>query len=151
MLMIILGFWFTTFFKRIFALWRPGFYKITCNWIHWSASTWLFCKWSELSTHNFQLYIDNQPIEKVSTFRYLGVWLSHTLSWSAHVEKSFKAALKQAGMIFGRVYQYCSTDCLEQLYLSFVRPHLEYAVYTSVGSTLHLSYPSTGKGAEICA
>ena len=68
-------------------------------------------KQSESSTHNFQLYIDNQPIEKVSTFRYLSVWLSDTLSWSVHVEKSSKAALKQAGMIFTRFYQYCSTDC----------------------------------------
>ena len=85
-------------------------------------------KRSELSTPKFQLYIDKQPIEKVSTFRYLGVWLTDTLSWSAYVEKSSKAALKQAGMIFRRFYQYCSADCLKQLYLSFVRPHLEYAV-----------------------
>ena len=78
-------------------------------------------KRSELSTYNFQLYIDKQTKkkEKASIFRYLGVWLSDNLSWSVHVEKSPKAALK-----LRRFYQYCSTDCLKQLY----RHHLECAV-----------------------
>ena len=82
-------------------------------------------KHSELS--HYQLYITNQAMEKVSTFKYLGVWLSDNLSWSAHIQKSSKIALKQAGSMYRRFYQYSSADTLKQLYLSFVRPHLEYA------------------------
>ena len=43
----------------------------------------------------------------------MGVWLSDNMSWSTHSEKSST---------------YSSPECLQQLYLSFVSPHLEYAV-----------------------
>ena len=91
------------------------------------------CKYMTISRKrsppsHYQLCIENQPIEKVSTFKYLGVWLSDNLSWSTHVEKSSKNALKKSGLIYRRFSRYSSKDCLQQLYLSFVRPHLEYAV-----------------------
>ena len=77
---------------------------------------------------NYQLSILNQRMEKVTEFKYLGVWLSDNMSWSTHIEKSSTRALKQVGLIYRKFYQYSSPECLQQLYLSFVRPHLEYAV-----------------------
>ena len=38
-----------------------------------------------------------------------------------------KKARKQAGIIYKTFYKYSNPDCLKQLYLSFLRPHLEYA------------------------
>ena len=36
-------------------------------------------------------------------------------------------AMKQVGMIYRKFYAQCNTASLQQLYVSFVRPHLEYA------------------------
>ena len=74
---------------------------------------------------HYQLCIENQPIEKVSTFKYLGVWLSDNLSWSTYVVKE---CTKKSGLIYQIFSCYSTKDCLQQLYLLFVRPHLEYAV-----------------------
>ena len=91
------------------------------------------CKYMTISRKhspllNYQLSILNQRMEKVTEFNYLGVWLSDNMSWSTHIEKSSTRALKQVGLIYRKFYQYSSPECLQQLYLSFVRPHLEYAV-----------------------
>ena len=77
---------------------------------------------------HYQLSILNQRMEKVTEFKYLGVWLSDNMSWSTHIEKSSTTALKQVGLIYRKFYQYSSPECLQQLYLSFVRLHLEYTV-----------------------
>jgi len=76
----------------------------------------------------FSLSISNIPLEKVSTFKYLGVWISDDLKWSKHIEQITKKATKQAGLIYRRFYPYSNSGTLKQLYLSQVRPHLEYAV-----------------------
>jgi hypothetical protein len=73
---------------------------------------------------SLQLRICGAPIEKVSSFKYLGVWLSENLKWNAHIQQITKKARRQAGVIFRRFY---NPQCLQQLYLSFVQPHLEYA------------------------
>ena len=74
-----------------------------------------------------QLTISNALLEKVSDFKYLGVSLSDDLTWTKHVEQITKRATKQAGLIFRRFYAHSSSESLKQLYVSFVRPHLEYA------------------------
>ena len=61
-------------------------------------------------------------------FKYLGVWISDDLKWSKHIEQITKKATKQAGLIYRRFYPYSNSGTLKQLYLSQVRPHLEYAV-----------------------
>ena len=75
---------------------------------------------------SLQLRICGAPIEKVSSFKYLGVWLPENLKWNAHSQQIIKKARRQAGEIFRRFYKHSNPQCLKQLYLSFVRPHLEY-------------------------
>ena len=67
-------------------------------------------------------------MERASTFKYLGVWLSENMSWLTHIDKKSTRALQQAGLIYRRFYHYSNEHCLRQLYLSFIRPLLEYAV-----------------------
>ncbi len=45
-----------------------------------------------------------------------------------HVQGSSLSVNQKIGMLYRRFYEYCSTDTLRCLYVSFVRPHLEYAV-----------------------
>ena len=71
--------------------------------------------------------INDLAIERVDHFKYLGVWLSHNLTWNKHIEEICKNASKQIGMIYRRFYQNSSKETLLQLYVSLIRPCLEYA------------------------
>ena len=71
--------------------------------------------------------INQTPIESVREFKYLGVLLTSNLSWSSHVKAVCSKARRLIGMIYRRFYKFCNTATLRQLYVSFVRPHLEYA------------------------
>jgi len=71
--------------------------------------------------------VDGRDIERVTTFKLLGVHVSADLTWDAHVHYMltktrpriyYLAAAKKAGL---------SSDVLVQIYLSFIRPILEYA------------------------
>ena len=73
------------------------------------------------------LTINDLAIERVDHFKYLGVWLSHNLTWNKHIEEICKNASKQIGMIYRRFYQNSSKETLLQLYVSLIRPCLEYA------------------------
>ena len=67
------------------------------------------------------------PLETTTTFKYLGVLLTSDLSWSGHVKNVCSKARQLVGLISRRFYRHSSEQTLRQLYLSLVRPHLEYA------------------------
>ena len=73
------------------------------------------------------LSIDGSSLHKVDHYKYLGVWLSHNLSWTKHIEETCKSATKQIGVMYRKFYRHSSQDTLKQLYLSLVRSKLEYA------------------------
>ncbi len=70
---------------------------------------------------------DGAPLDRVSTYKYLGLHVCATLTWSTHI-LSIKTKTKRLfGMLFRGYYQDCPSDILLKLYLSTVRPHMEYA------------------------
>ena len=76
---------------------------------------------------NMCLNISGRPLLKVDHYKYLGVWISHDLSWSKHIEEMCRNACKQVGIIYRQFYGHSSLECLRQLYISLVRSKLEYA------------------------
>ena len=42
-----------------------------------------------------QLCIDGIGLERVNEFKYLGVWLTDTLGWSVHVNKTVRELLNK--------------------------------------------------------
>ena len=66
-------------------------------------------------------------LERVNSFKYLGVWITKDLTWSSHVNEICTKARRVVGLIYRQYYQYSTPETLNQLYVSFVRPHLEYA------------------------
>ena len=75
---------------------------------------------------NYPLHINNCCLERINSYIYLGVWLTSNLNWSLHILQTCKKARQQVGIIYCRFYGHANSSTLLRLYLSFVRPHLEY-------------------------
>ena len=72
------------------------------------------------------LLLNGSQLETVPSFKYLGVLISSDLSWSQHIESVCSKARKILGLIYRRFYHHADTPTLQRLYVSLVRPHLEY-------------------------
>ena len=95
----------------------------------------LKCKFMLISRRHTPIYLSNQlkissvPLEQVPSFKYLGVWRTEKLSWSKHIiiDHITKKASKLVGLLYRRFSAHTPPEALLKLYLSFIRPHLEYA------------------------
>ena len=72
-----------------------------------------------------QLY--GEALERVFEYKYLGVILSSNLSWTPHVERIVAKTQKLIGMLYRQFYQWTNPEVLTKIYMSLIRPHLEYA------------------------
>ena len=79
------------------------------------------------SAPQYTLFLMGEPIEKVSSFKYLGVTISDDLTWSKHIQTISSKARRIIGMLYRQFYHYTSTPTLLHLYKTQIRPHLEYA------------------------
>ena len=104
----------------------------------WSASNFLNfnttkCKYMVISrkltrtSPPAQLQLLGQPLQMVESYKYLGLLLSSNMSWSPHIESIYSKARQILGLLYRRFYSSADSDAIKQLYLSLVRPHLEYA------------------------
>ncbi len=71
--------------------------------------------------------LNGLALESVPVFKYLGLMLTSDLSWSKHIQDTCTKAKKILGVLYRRFYQHADERTLRQLYISIVRPHLEYA------------------------
>ena len=88
------------------------------------------CSYMMLSRKRFPttplhpLMLNGLHLNKVE---YLGVLLSSDLSWTPHITSVCSKAKQILGLLYRRFYNHAEGDTLKQLYLSLIRPHLEYA------------------------
>ena len=73
------------------------------------------------------LLLDNCALEQVHSYRYLGVLVTSTLTWKEHIKQICTKARKLVGMLYRKFSTWADTDTLRCLYLTCIRPHLEYA------------------------
>ena len=73
------------------------------------------------------LTLGNSALTCVTSYKYLGVLITSDLTWSAHISKICIKTRKLIGILYRRFHKYSSSDTLLKLYVSFIRPHLEYA------------------------
>ena len=73
------------------------------------------------------LHLCGAELEEVKIFKYLGVSLTSKLSWSDHISELCTKARKILGLLYRQFYNNANPATLKQLYISLVRPHLEYA------------------------
>ena len=72
------------------------------------------------------LQLNNLSIDRVFTFRYLGILLCCNMSWASHISSISKKAKHLLGLIYRQFYKNSSTNTLVSLYLTIVCPVLEY-------------------------
>ena len=73
------------------------------------------------------LYLNGQVIVEVKKYKYLGVHLSSDLKWDTHITTICHKSKKLLGLMYRRFYTTVDPIFLCRLYLSLVRPILEYA------------------------
>ena len=64
---------------------------------------------------------------QIESFKYLGLLFTSDLSWSKQITSVCNKARRLLGLLYRRFYQQSEPETLLKLYISLVRPHLEYA------------------------
>ena len=109
---------------------------IVCNWVDENklAFNRNKCKYMVVSRLQSRaqlvepMLLHGEPIERVTSYKYLGVILTDNLSWSMHIDRISSKARRLVGLLYRKFYKWASSEALLNLYLGIVRPHLEYAV-----------------------
>ena len=70
------------------------------------------------------LSLNGSLLEIVDSVKYLGLSISSDLSWTNVITSK---ARKLVGLLFRQFYRCADTDIIRKLYITIVRPHLEYA------------------------
>jgi len=84
-------------------------------------------------------HINGVPVENVDSYKYLGVYISSKMQWNKTVDHMIGKANKTLGLL-KRNFSSCSSHIKEKLYLSLVRPHLEYSCEVWSPSTKELKH-----------
>ncbi len=86
-----------------------------------------------LSDH-FSIIYKGLEVKRVTEFKYLGIIFDEILSWNEHVKSIVSKAGKRIGQL-GRVRRYITSHSANTVYLSMIRPLLEYStgVWTNCG------------------
>ena len=87
----------------------------------------LFATQRKLASSNERLkvYIKNDLLENVDCFKYLGIWLDPSLTWSNNTDKLVSTVNKRIGLL-RRVRNVLPKHTLNLLYKSLVVPHFDY-------------------------
>lgn len=75
------------------------------------------------------LLLNGKPMEKVNSYKYLGVSLTGDLMRSDHIRNITVKARRLTGLLYRQFYRWSSPAALSRLYVSIyiVSPHLEHA------------------------
>ena len=84
-------------------------------------------------------HINGVPVQNVDSYKYLGVHITSKIQWNKTVDHMIGKANKTLGLL-KRNFSSCSSHIKERLYLSLVRPHLEYSCEVWSPSTEELKH-----------
>ena len=70
--------------------------------------------------------ISEVPIEKIESYKYLGIYISKVLPWNKTVDQIVGKANRSLGLT-RRNFSRSPRQVPEKFYFTLVRPHLEYA------------------------
>ena len=70
--------------------------------------------------------MNNVVIKNVEIHKHLGLTLSNDAKWKAHIAQTVSRAWKRIGLLRSLKFL-LNRSCLETIYISFIRPILEYS------------------------
>ena len=73
------------------------------------------------------LALNGEILEYVTSYKYLGITFTTDLSWDPHISNICAKTRRIIGLLYRRFYRDTSPAALLKLYLSYIRPHLEYS------------------------
>ena len=85
----------------------------------------VFKPWQKKQSFEFQVFINEQPILRVSETMFLGVLLDDNLTWKSHISLTANKLSKSIGIIHKSRF-FLSTHSLRTLYNSMILPYLYY-------------------------
>jgi len=72
------------------------------------------------------LCLNGEVLELVDRYRYLGVLVTSNFTWSDHIKQISTKARRLVGMLY-RQFSWADTKTILHIYITCIRPHLEYA------------------------
>lgn len=80
---------------------------------------------AKLHSENFNIVIDNTVIDRVTSTKFLGVYIDSKLTWSAHIAHISKKISKSIGII-NKIKTLLDESTLRTIYNTLVLPYLMY-------------------------
>src|SRR5271170_106081 len=81
------------------------------------------------SISNFDYVLSCNVLERVTKYKYLGIYITSDLTWDTHINFICSKANQALGFIKRQLGK-CSQEVKLKAYVTLVRPHLEYASCT---------------------
>ena len=73
--------------------------------------------------------INGKPIEKCTSYKYLGIVIDDKLKWDKHINYICKKVSKACGAL-AKVRHYASFDLLKEIYYALLYPYVRYGIST---------------------
>ena len=73
------------------------------------------------------VYINSKTIQKVETFKYLGIQVDHKISFQEHAKNLMKRMLGFCSLLY-RIRKVLTRNQLVQAYRTYVQPVIQYGV-----------------------
>lgn len=108
-------------------------FEIICKWLKLNklilnvskTKVMLFGRKCKMKNAKLDLYYDEHKLEKVDTFKYLGVVLDSRLDWSQHLSHITMKISRAIGCI-RRIRMFLTHKNLINLYYAMILPHIDY-------------------------
>ena len=82
----------------------------------------------------FSLIINGKQINKVSSCKYLGVYIDDNFKWNEHIDYVYKKIVRFVGICY-KLKGTVPKECLYKLYYAFIYPYIQYGVEVYVNSS----------------
>ena len=70
--------------------------------------------------------IENNTVERVTSYKLLGLWVDDNMKWNTNTEKIVKKAAKRLFLLKVLKSYGASTSDMKNFYMAVIRPTLEY-------------------------
>lgn len=85
-----------------------------------------------LKTTPSQISLLGSQLERVESFKYLGLLIKCDLTWTDHIKQICSKARRLVGLLFRQFYNYADPSTVRIHYLTLIRPNLvKYGTLTS--------------------